>query len=44
MAVDWNLPCIEGVPGPWGHTLYSCDISLINFGNGDLLIKHSVDF
>ena len=31
MAVDWNLTCIEVVPGPSGHTLYPCDISLINF-------------
>ena len=44
MAVDWNLTCIDGVPGPSEHTLYSWDISLINFWKGDLLIRHLVDF
>ena len=31
MSVDWNLTYIEGVPGPWGHIPYSCDIFHINF-------------
>ena len=31
MAVDWDQTCTEGVPGPSGHILYSCDISLISF-------------
>ena len=42
-AVDWNLSCTDGIPGPSGHTLYSCDISLMNLLKGVLLIKHSVD-
>ena len=40
-AVDWNLTCTEGVPGPSGHTLYSWDISFISLLKGVLLIKQS---
>ena len=42
-AVDWNLTCTEGDPGPSGHTLYSWDISLISLLKGVLLMRHSVD-
>ena len=44
MAVDWNLACIEGVPGLWGHIWYILEISRISFWKGDFSIKHSVDF
>ena len=41
-AVDWNLTCTEGVPGPSGHTLYSWNISFISLLKGVLLIRQSV--
>ena len=31
IAVDWNLTCIDGVPGLGGHISYSWDISHISF-------------
>ena len=31
ITVDWNLTCIEGVSGPWGHIQYSWEISQISF-------------
>ena len=30
ITLDWNLTCIEGVPGPWGHIWYSWEISWIS--------------
>ena len=45
MAVDWNLTCIQGVLGPWGHIQYSCeDFCKLISEKEDLFIKHLVDF
>ena len=42
-AVDWKHTWTEGVPGPSGQILYSCDISLVILLKGVLQIRLSVD-